>query len=158
MPNSTFIWLGVFVFGCVRACSAKYMDARAHPHFHFITLLALQLHKSNDPSFWAHVQKLYTGSPSHSLVDLRMRWLNSLCPTVKQSAWSPAEDSALVQFLSASSAANLSFDWSSAAAAVNSVSVSDQPASLLPAARTPASCLMRYIFCHLTLSSQPRFT
>ena len=130
--------------------SAVSPTARAQPHFPFIIRLAVQLDKSNDHAFWAHVQKLYTGSPSHSLADLRMRWFNFLCPTIKQCAWAPAEDAALVQFLNASAAANQPFDWMAAAAAVSSAVPSDRQASLLPATRTPASCLMRYTFYYRT--------
>lgn len=140
------------MFGCVCVCvlSAVSPTARAQPHFPFIIRFAVQLDKSNDHAFWAHVQKLYTGSPSHSLADLRMRWFNFLCPTVKQCAWTPAEDAALVQFLNAAAAANQSFDWISAAAAVSSAVLSDRQDSLLPATRTPASCLMRYTFYNRT--------
>ena len=104
-----------------------------------------QLGKSNDEAFWSHVHKLYCGSSSHDTCDLRVRWFNSLCPSIKRSVWSAAEDAALVQSLNACTAANTSFDWTAAAAAVNSVvAAPSTSAFFVPQARTPAACLMRY--------------
>ncbi len=105
--------------------------------------MRLQLGKSGDDTFWGNVEKLYSGSPSHCMSDLRLRWCNHLSPTNRRSTWTANEDAALLRSLNSYSAAHAPIDWAEVAAAVTAADASDTQLSQPASARTPADCIMR---------------